>query len=163
MRINHSSSRYKFIHSVILSMSSLPVLAFAYFFRSVICFNIILGLVLLYNFGRRIYWIINEVVLLGDKTITYKNGGVVIEASWDMLEDVEKVFLWTTLTKQECMVIDNSNVKVSTAPFPYLLRPRSKPFNLQKVIIPISCFSENWRNSELGHEFKKYAPHLFTN
>ena len=34
-------------------------------------------------------------------------------------------------------------------------------FGRSEVFIPLSLFSENWRDSELGQQIKQYAPHLF--
>ena len=59
------------------------------------------------------------------------------------------------------MVVDQSNVKIKN----WTINANSYPSVLeaypQNIAIPLSCFSNNWRDSELGQQIKQYAPHLF--
>ncbi len=141
-------------------------LGFAFLFvRSVpfnaSCLMLFFAVAIIFNFVRVFYWLKNAALIVTSETIKYKNAGIVVETSWNMIEDVEKIFLWSSWTKQDCLVVDNSNIKISTAPFAWLLSPETKPFNIQKAVIPLSCFAEDWRNSEIGQQIKEYAPHLF--
>jgi hypothetical protein len=98
-----------------------------------------------------------EHVVVSEKGIEYSRPGLILEAKW---EGVSKVATyWHQGFRQECLLIDNSQVRIKkwslgSIPGPFEFVPRN-------TIIPLSCFSDNWRDSELGQQIKQYAPHLF--
>jgi hypothetical protein len=82
-----------------------------------------------------------------------------VEAKW---EDVEAISLhWFHGFRNECLVVDNSKARIRKWKFPARYPPSPGGFFPQKTIFPLTCFSENWRDSELGQQIKQHAPHLF--
>ena len=87
---------------------------------------------------------INQKLVVARKGIEYHVGWSRIEASW---KDIEKIVSrWDVLPHWESLIVPKTG---------------ELPILLSKLYIPLFLFAENWRESELGLEIKKHAPHLF--
>jgi hypothetical protein len=95
---------------------------------------------------------------INDTGVEYNSARVVFQAEW---QDLEKIsFGWHEQIKQEGIVVDKLRLKTKNS-FQELPSKEFFLANSTKVFIPLSCFSETCRDSELGLQIKQYAPHLF--
>ena len=87
---------------------------------------------------------LNQKLVVARSGIEYHVGLSRIKASW---KDVERIVSrWDVFPKTEGLIVPKTG---------------ELPLLLSKLFIPLSLFAENWRESELGLEIKKHAPHLF--
>lgn len=116
-----------------------------------------LGLLGIYNLVQKIR---NEHIVVSEKGIEYYAPGVIFETGWKSIERISKY--WHNGFRQECLLVDSSQIRMKKWSF-FLGRNLPTPFGftLKKTLIPLSGFSENWRDSELGQQIKQHAPHLF--
>ncbi len=156
------TTKYKALYILIALLVFVPVIILAYSFRNILFFDLFFYLILFIGIIRLIYWIRNESMIVSEKGIIYKTSGLTIEASWNNIEDIKSVFISVFFTRQECLIVDQSKIRVvSTSLLGMYLSPIPAGLNLQKAIIPLSHFSDNWRASDLGQQIKQHAPHLF--
>lgn len=88
--------------------------------------------------------VLNQKLVVARSGIEYHVGLSRIKASW---KDVEKIVSrWDVFPRTEGLIVPKIG---------------DLPLLLSKLFIPLSLFAENWRDSELGQEIKKHAPHLF--
>lgn len=88
--------------------------------------------------------VLNQKIVVTRYGIEYHVGWSRIETKWKDIERI--VFRWDLFPKTEGLLIP---------------RTESLSSSLSELFIPLSLFAENWRESELGEEIKKNAPHLF--
>ena len=83
--------------------------------------------------------------------------GFTLSTGW---EDIEKISHHVYgLSIQEGLAATRLKLQIHKTGTGYLPTPwQTPPF---KPFIPLSCFVDNWRDSELGAQIKNYAPHLF--
>lgn len=98
----------------------------------------------------------SEYIILSENDITYHTFAFSIKANWVNVETIILGKWW--FFKQEGIMSVNTTAKMKSE--------SSLAFNAAKNgdikrFIPLSCFAENWRESELGQQIKQYAPHLF--
>ena len=154
------TSRYKFLYSCIAILSFLPFLVLLYWIWRLPVFNVFLFIIILIAGIRCIYWIRKENISISDTGIVYDTPGMILDVNkW---ENIKKISCcWRFFIRQDCLVVDQSNVKIKN----WTINANSYPSVLeaypQNIAIPLSCFSNNWRDSELGQQIKQYAPHLF--
>jgi hypothetical protein len=130
---------------------------FLYFSRNIFFLQVYFlgcGLYSVYIFYQKLR---NEHVVVTKKGIAYFTPGIILEVNWESIAKISSH--WRYGFRHECLWIDNSQVRIKkwslgSIPGPFEFVPRN-------TIIPLSCFSENWRDSELGRQIKQYAPHLF--
>lgn len=151
--------RYKFLYLLVGELSALPLLFILYLIWKVPIFNLFLVLLILLTEIRFIYWIKQEGITISDVGITYDTPGMILEVRW---VDFHKLsHCWRFLIQQECLVVDVSKMKIkqwAVYANSYSSIWENYP---QNVAIPLSCFANSWRDSELGQQIKQYAPHLF--
>ena len=154
---NHS--RYIYI---VISLLSLVVFmgVFFYIFPKVLCLQLYLlglGLFGIYNLIQKVR---NEHIIVSEKGIEYYAPGIIFETNWKSIEQISTY--WHNGSRQDCLLVDSSQIRMKKWSF-FLGRNLPMPFGftLNKTLIPLSGFSENWRDSELGQQIKQYAPHLF--
>lgn len=150
--------QYKLFHIVTTLILFVFVAFMLYKIGGFPVFNLLFLLFMVLMTIGTIYWIQNENLILAEKEIHYEGPDVAFRITW---KDLEKISLgWYFFTRVEGIIVDKSLVRFEKMSFGMIKR-----FPLitgsQKIFIPLSCFSENWRNSELGQQIKKYAPHLF--
>ena len=161
MSIYYLTNRSKYNFCVVSLLSLIAILGFfLYIFPNILCFQIYLsglGLLGIYNIIQKIR---NEHIVVSEKGIEYHAPGVIFETAWKNIEIISKY--WHNGFRQDCLLVDSSQVRMKKWSF-FLGRNLPMPFGftLQKTLIPLSGFSENWRDSELGQQIKQYAPHLF--
>ena len=153
--------RSKYIYFVVSLLTLFAMIGlFFYIFPNILCFQVYLlglGLFGLYNLLQTIR---NEHIVVSEKGIEYYIPGVIFETDW---KSIEKISIhWRYGFRHECLLMDNSQIRMKKWSF-FLGRNLSMPFEFftRKTLIPLSGFSENWRDSELGQQIKQYAPHLF--
>jgi len=132
---------------------------FLYFFRNTLCFQVYLlgcGLYSVYILFQKLR---NEHVVVTQKGIEYFAPGIILEVDWESIEKISSH--WRYGFQHECLLVDNSRVRMKKWHVFNSGVPTPINFLSAKTIVPITCFSENWRDSELGQQIKQYAPHLF--
>ena len=153
----HLTPKFKNL-SYLLDVLSLPFFIGIYIYLSlpgcVLLYFILYGII---RSVRNFRALEEEAICISDKTIEYRRLGSAFEVYWN---DIEKISRNLYFYIQDCLIIDKADIRITESsmfgyPFHYNL------FDFQKVFIPLSCFSENWRESELGQQIKQYAPHLF--
>ncbi len=161
MNSYYLTSRSKYIYFMVSLLTLIAMIGlFVYIFPKIYCFQIyLLGLG-----SFSIYYIIqtirNEHIVVSEKGIEYYSPGITVEAKREGFEKIS--FYWYRGIRNECLLIDNSQTRLKKWSYPARYPPTTllESFR-QKTIIPLSCFSNNWRDSELGQQIKQYAPHLF--
>jgi len=154
-----SHSKYIYFAVSLLSLTAMIGL-FVYIFPNILCYQVFLVGIGLFNVYHLIQTIQNEHIVVSEKGIEYHSPGIIVEATW---EDFEKISsYWYRGMRIECLLIDNSQTRIKKWSFSARYPPTTLLESLrQKTIIPLSCFSNNWTDSELGQQIKQYAPHLF--
>jgi len=100
------------------------------------------------------YYMINncykyfQVIRTNSNAIYFRDFGYRVTAEWKDIRQIERRGVL------ECLFI-NKRKRMVNVWFPGILLGQSE------VVIPISKFDKNWRDSELGQQIKQYAPHLF--
>jgi hypothetical protein len=159
MQKYYTSSRYKLLYSLIGLLVLIPVIVLSYRLWRVPVFNYVLFLLITLVIIRAVYWIRNENIAISNSGLEYDTPGIILEIKWENIQKVSHVWKW--FIRQECLVADQAHVKIKR----WAIYANSYPSLLenypQNIAIPLSCFSENWRDSELGQQIKQYAPHLF--
>lgn len=151
--------RYKILYLLIGMLSSLPLLVAMYWVWRVPVFNVFLFIIILIVEIRFVYWIRKENISISDMGIVYDTPGLVLEVKWEDIQNISHC--WRFLIRQECLVVDQSHAKIKRWAVYANSYPHPLKNYIQSIAIPLSCFSENWRDSELGQQIKQYAPHLF--
>jgi hypothetical protein len=95
----------------------------------------------------------SERIILSDKVIQYRRLGLAFNAKWEDIEGVGKNFLIPVI--YEGLLIDPERIRMSE----WWLGSYANW--IRKAFIPLSCFANNWRDSDLGQQIKQHAPHLF--
>ena len=101
----------------------------------------------------------NECIVVSERGIEYRSPGMIVEAKWEDIEAISQY--WFHGFSNECLVVDNSKARIKKWAFPARYPPSPFGFSSRITIFPLSSFSDNWRDSELGQQIKQYAPHLF--
>jgi hypothetical protein len=150
MNTDHLTTKFKILSAIT------PTLVLLFFFRitrsNIICFGII-GICIAFFAIKNM---ISEHVTLSNSGIEYHRLGLTFHAKW---EDTREINIhWFAPFEQEGIFIDDDLVRITEW--------RSGSYKAYggwgaKVFIPLSKFSDNWRNSELGQQIEQYAPHLF--
>ena len=154
------STRYKFLYSLTGALSFTPILFVMYWIWQVPIINVFIFLIFFLAGMRFVYWINKENIYVSEAGIIYDTPGMILEVKW---QDIEKIsHCWRFYTRQECLVVDQSKAKIKEWAILYS-NSYSHPFEnyFQNIAIPLTSFSEHWRDSELGQQIKQYAPHLF--
>jgi hypothetical protein len=155
------TTSYLFFYILISLIIFVPVVILVYLFRNVMFLNLFFCLYLFVGIGRLLYWIWNESIVISEEGIVYKTSGITIGIPWNHIEEVRKVFIFVFCSRQDCLIADQSQVKIISTLLPgTFLLPINAGLNLQKAIIPLLHFSKNWYESDLGQQIKQYAPHL---
>ena len=91
-----------------------------------------------------------EHIIISSDGIEYQTLVYAIKVSWEQVEMIKGHF--QLMVRRTALVVNYSNENVLW---------KKLPFSLPSRFIPLSCFANNWRESELGQQIKQYAPHLF--
>ena len=97
---------------------------------------------------------IKERIIISENFIEYYGVNYSFQVDWDK---IKKINIRKELTgTQEGLIIEYRSVKYLTLKTGGI--PRYIP---REFFIPLSCFSNNWRDTKLGQQIKQHAPHLF--
>jgi hypothetical protein len=102
----------------------------------------------------------DESITISEQNITYTLRGTTFQASWDDIKGIEKV-LTSLFIKQDCLIVDQSHIRIVSTSLFGNPSPRIRGWDSQKAVIPLTQFSDPWREKDLGVFIRRYAPHLF--
>lgn len=149
------TTRYKLLHMIFGVIVSLAIAALPLQFNEILSINFVLSILIIFS---SIYWIKKENLSVSEEGIEYNGPDIAFETKWEYVENISVG--WHFPFKVEGIVVDKSLIRVKKMSFGLTKRYPTWGFS-QIVFIPVSCFSNNWRDSELGQQIKQYAPHLF--
>jgi hypothetical protein len=161
MKIYYLTSRSQYLY---FGLSTIMLAIFITFFLYVFhadshIYIYFLGLGLVGIFFT-LHKILNEHIIVFEKGIEYHAPGVIFEMDWESSEKISTY--WYDGFPTECLMVDNSQIRLKKWSF-FFGRNIPTPIEIysRKTLIPLSCFANNWRDSDLGQQIKQYAPHLF--
>ncbi|MFN8412886.1 MAG: hypothetical protein U0Z26_10895 [Anaerolineales bacterium] len=128
--------------------------------REVFCVQIVFLGFGIFNINYMLRKLNEEHIEISQNGIEYHAPGIIFATNWEEIKSITKH--WHNGGRHECLVVDNSKIRMKEWSFFYG-RTIPQPFELppRYTLIPLGCFSEDWRDSELGQQIKQYAPHLF--
>lgn len=95
-------------------------------------------------------------IIVSRNGLVWHSLGFTLSTSWEDIEGISHRVYGFSI--QEGLAVTRLRLRLHN-PVGFLPTawhsPPVKPF------IPLSCFVPNWRDSELGQQIKKHAPHLF--
>jgi hypothetical protein len=96
-------------------------------------------------------------IVISKYGVAWHSLGFTLSTSWEHIASIShRVY---GLSIQEGLTATRLKLQIHKIGIGYLPTPwQIPPF---RPFIPLSCFIENWRDSELGGQIKQYAPHLF--
>lgn len=153
------TNRFKYFF---IGFSMLQIIIFISLFlyitpiRCIQVYVLAIGLFGIYTTLKKIQ---NEHLVVSEKGVEYYSPWLILESKWESIEKIS--YYWHNGLRVESLLIDNSQIRVKKWSFPD--RGPLTPLEgfPRKTIIPLSCYADNWRNSELGQQIKQNAPHLF--
>ena len=151
------STQFKTLYLAAYAASVIIVIGLYMYFLTPGClvlYLLILGIAQIERHRRALE---EEALVISDKTLECRKRGSAFEVEWKNVKELSRVWY---LYKQDCLVIDKGFTKIieySVFGLPFLHRF----LDLQFYLIPLSCFEKNWRDSDLGQQIKRHAPHLF--
>jgi len=96
-------------------------------------------------------------IVISKNGIAWHSLGFSLSARWEDMEKISHRFYGFSI--QEGLAITKLMIRIHKTGVGYLPTPWQIP--PVRPFIPLSCFVNNWRDSELGRQIKQYAPHLF--
>lgn len=150
--------RYKLLHltfGVILSLGAATLLLQ---FRETPFLNLWLLVLTISIILISIYWIKKENLSVSEEGFEYEGPDFAFGTKWGNVTNIS--LGWHFPFKVEGVIVDKSLLRIRKMSFGVIKRYPILGFS-QTVFIPLSCFSDNWRDSELGQQIKRYASHLF--
>jgi hypothetical protein len=151
------TSKVKILYTLI------PILVLILVFETSIFNYIYFGMFAIFILFITFKGITSEHIVLSDTRIEYHRVGLTFNVNWENIEEINmhwSIPLSIPL-KQEGLYIDQSLIKITEWWSGSYLSYGGYGGWGRKSFIPLSIFSENWRDSELGQQIKEYAPHLF--
>jgi hypothetical protein len=158
MKKYYLTSLFRLLHFGIGLALSILVAISLYLMRNVPIFNIFLFALLAFMIFSATYWTMNENITISEEEIEYQGPDIAFRTKWENIEKISSG--WYFPIRIEGMIVDKSSIKVTKMAISIVKRFPLWGFS-QKVFIPLSCFSDNWRNSEFGQQIKQYVPQLF--
>jgi len=126
------------------SLSASGISSFIFFIE------VVLFLIFLYFLVATVYRGLFDRVTILSGGIEYKTFGYTIFVEWSNISNIGSYQM--KLHKLDGIFANEEGNKLKVW-FPSGIK--------MKTFIPLSMFDKNWRESELGQQIKKYAPHLF--
>ncbi|MFT3892621.1 MAG: hypothetical protein QM730_13380 [Anaerolineales bacterium] len=99
-----------------------------------------------------LYYIAHEKIIVSEKGIEYRTLAFAFEVNWADIDELS--YHWF----REGLLIEKDAIKPR---FIYRTTYVTLMGFGQSAFIPLSSFSNNWRNSKLGQQIKQYASRLF--
>jgi hypothetical protein len=100
--------------------------------------------------------ITSEHIVISNNGIEYHRLGLTFNVKWENMKEINGY--WSMPFKQEGIYVDPDIIRITEWG---LGSYKAYGGWSRKAFIPLSKFSENWRDSELGEQIKQHAPHLF--
>src|SRR4030095_7268463 len=116
----------------------------------------ILGLI---DIALAFYNIPTSHIVVSEDGVVWHSLGFTLWIRWEDVEKISHQFYGFSI--QEGLASTKLMVQINKTGVGYLPTPWQIP--PVKPFIPLSCFVDNWRTSDLGQQIKQYAPHLFEN
>ena len=98
-------------------------------------------------------------IVVSKNGVVWNSLGFTLSTEWKHIDKIS--YCTYGFSFQEGLSITKPVIQIHTAGIGYLPTPWHMP--PVRPFIPLSCFVDNWRDSELGVQIKQYAPHLFEN
>ena len=98
-------------------------------------------------------------IVVSKNGVAWHSLGFTLSTKWEDIEKISRRFYGFSV--HEGLAITKLSLRINKTGVGYLPTPWQIP--PVKPFIPLSCFVDNWRDSELGGQIKQYAPHLFEN
>ena len=150
--------RYKLLHSAFGVILSLAVAVLLLQFKKMPFLDLWLLVLASSIIFISIYWIKKENLSVSEEGIEYEGPDFAFGTKWENVTTISAG--WHFPFRAEGVIVDKSFIQVRKMSFGVIKRYPVWGFS-QIVFIPLSCFSDNWRDSELGQLIKQRAPHLF--
>jgi len=114
-----------------------------------------IGMAMFLAFGAFLAYYINYTqLLISTKGIEYRQIEYSIRTTWDNVERIGPVVSSVGLGITEGLILHKPAVQAR-----WILKWYA---NIASRHIPLASFASDWRDTEIGHDIKRYAPHLFT-
>ena len=95
-------------------------------------------------------------LVVSEKGVVWNGPGFTLSTTWEHAARIShRVYGFSV---QEGLTVTKIMVQIHETGIGYL--PTPWQFPPVRPFIPLSCFVDNWRDSELGQQIKYYAPHL---
>ncbi|MBV6449727.1 MAG: hypothetical protein MHPDNHAH_00440 [Anaerolineales bacterium] len=152
MNTFYLTTKWKFISSLWKFLLTCIVIGLAIYFIRL--FSIVYLAIGIFSFSLSVYSLYKERIVITEKGIEYRKWFYAfwaITVDWNELDEIgyygfrEGLFV----DKESIVQLKPENIFVT-----YWGAGRS-------AFIPLSSFSNDWQNSEIGQVVKKHAPHLF--
>lgn len=147
--------RYKLLHLIFGLIVSLVIATLPFQFNKILFLNLVFAISIIFS---SIYWIRKENLSISEEGLEYNGPDLAFRTKWKNIESISAG--WHFPFRAEGVIVDKSVIQVRKMSFGVIKRYPVWGFS-QNVFIPLSCFSDNWRDSELGQLIKQCAPHLF--
>lgn len=109
--------------------------------------------------ARALYHVPISHIVVSKSGVVWHGTGFTLSTSWEDIEKISNHIYGFSI--QEGLAMTRLKVRINQTGVSYLPTPWHSP--PVRPFIPLSCFVDNWRDSELGEQIKKNAPHLFNN
>jgi len=150
MNTYYLTIKYKILSAV------LPVAVMLFFFQTtqsdLFCFGVISIGIIFFSIKN----IISEHITLSQDGIEYHRLGLTFNTKWENVRELETQ--WFPPFEHEGISLDPDQIRITEW---WSGNYTGYGGWSRKSFIPLSKFSENWRDSELGQQIKQHAPHLF--
>jgi hypothetical protein len=102
--------------------------------------------------------IASEKIVISDEGIEFHRLGLTFHTKWEFVSEINTK--WFPPFQQDGIILGPDQIRITE-----WWTGNYTPYGglSGKSFIPLSKFSENWRDSELGGQIKHYAPQLFQN
>lgn len=132
-----------------------PTLILLFFFKASqsnhLCFGTIALCIIFFAMKN----LTTERLTLSDEGIEYHRLGLTFNTKWENVRVLRT--RWFSPFEQEGIFLAADQFRITE----WWINSNELGVWGQKAFIPLSKFSDNWRNTELGIQIKQYAPHLF--
>ncbi|HEU0296043.1 MAG TPA: hypothetical protein VFR47_25125 [Anaerolineales bacterium] len=147
---------YSLLSSSVLFWFVIGALAYQGEYFDFVFLAAILGLA---DAARTFYNAPTSHIIVSKAGVVWHGLGFTLSTSWKDIEKISHRVYGFSI--QEGLAVTKLKVRINETGVGYLptawQSPPVRPF------IPLSCFVDNWRASELEKQIQQYAPHLFEN
>jgi hypothetical protein len=150
MNTYYLTSKFKILYAIISIL--IFALLFKIFTPNYVCLGIYGALILVTSVKN----VVSEKIVISDKGIEYHRLGLTFSTKWENAREIDTQ--WFPPFEQEGISLDPDLIRITEW---WLGNYKAYGGWSRKAFIPLSKFSDNWRDSELGQKIKQHAPHLF--